>query len=518
MGKKIFAAMMMTVIAIGLSGCADHAQGKQNGEESKERMKISIAIWDAEETLEGDAVLEEIEEKFGVEFEPVNMEWSDYYQKIERWAATRSLPDLFVGDFRNSSLYIQWIRQGLLCAIPEDLSSYPCLEAYMKEMEKTQVSKVDGEIYCIPRQTYPSQEWTSIDRIIAYRWDLAQAAGITKEPETWEEFQHMILAIIREDPEKKGIQGLTSEGSKLISGILLPYASKIAVSDGNGFFWKKDADGVYRPVYFVDDLTSAFQLGRDMYRSGVIEKDLVLQTNNSAIEKFLQGESAAIIYSGGYGGGYARIGAFWEEYHGSEFTDDVKALRLMPDQNGEKAYPVWGYAWSESFINANVEKEKLDKILQIYDYLLSDEGAFFGAYGPEGELYDIVDGKVQMHDKDTIASEVYPSCGIFSVLVRWNPSIFDDRFVAAVPEAYDLVNRELVKEAKAIAIPEYEPECSSIMKEEQIDFTIEVGDDFLRIMTGTRPVEEMWEEIKKEYEEKGLQDVIDTVNAKMKEH
>ncbi|MDE5825264.1 MAG: hypothetical protein K2H91_11380, partial [Lachnospiraceae bacterium] len=64
-------------------------------------------------------------------------------------------------------------------------------------------------------------------------------------------------------------------------------------------------------------------------------------------------------------------------------------------------------------------------------------------------------------------------------------------------------------------IPDYEPECRRIMKEEQIDFSLDLNRDFLRIMTGTDPVEEMWEEIKGEYEEKGLQDMIDIVNDKM---
>lgn len=67
-----------------------------------------------------------------------------------------------------------------------------------------------------------------------------------------------------------------------------------------------------------------------------------------------------------------------------------------------------------------------------------------------------------------------------------------------------------------MAIPEYETECINIMKEKQIDFTIQVGDDFLRIMTGTEPVGQIWEEIKKEYEEKGLQEMINIVNAEMR--
>lgn len=79
-------------------------------------MKITVAIWNAEEALAGDAVLDAIEERFGVEFEPYNMTWNDYYQKVERWAATDSLPDLFIGDFRNSLLYPKWIQQG--CCAP----------------------------------------------------------------------------------------------------------------------------------------------------------------------------------------------------------------------------------------------------------------------------------------------------------------------------------------------------------------------------------------------------------------
>lgn len=508
--------LIAVMIIMGLTGCSGQGADGKSADEEEERMKITIAVWDADEAFAGDAVLDEIEERFCVEFEPVTMKWEDYYQRIERWAATGSLPDLFVGDFRNSMLYTQWVRQGLLHAIPKDLSAYPNLERYLEHMEEARISFVDGNLYCIPRRTYPSQEWTSIDRIIAYRWDLAQAAGIEKEPENWEEFQEMILAIIREDPENTGIQGLTAVDADMLSGILLPYASSIAVSDGNGFYWKKDRDGMYRPVYFTDDLICAFQLARDMYTSGVIEKDVVMQTTNSAQEKFLRGESAAILYSGGYGGGYGKMGVYWKDRHENDFTQDVKALKLMPDVNGNKTYPIWGYAWSESYINAKADSAKVDKILQIYDYLLTDEGAFFAAYGPEGDLYEIEDGRVKLFDQDTYVADKYPSCAVFSMLVRWHPSTYDERFPANIPEIYDRVNHELAKEAKEIPIPEYETECIRIMKEKQIDFSIRVGDDFLRIMTGTEPVEQMWEEIEKEYEEKGLQEMIDTVNAEMK--
>lgn len=512
MRKAYLAVLLAAVMALG--GCAKTVD---QGGGDRERMKISVAIWDVEEAFRGDPVLEAIEDKFDVTFVPVNMTWDDHYQKIKYWAATDSLPDLFAGDFRATPEYIQWIERGLLSPLPEDLSAYPHLESYMEGLKETQVTAVDGQYYCIPRQTYPAQAWTCLDRIIAYRWDLAQQAGVTKEPETWEEFQEMILAILRADPERTGVQGMVLDSPSIISGILLPYSSMTAVTDRSSFFWKKDEDGVYRPVYFADDLTGAFQLGRDMYRSGVIEKDVLLETTDSAYEKFLRGENAAILYSGGYGGVYRNMQIHWKEYHDRDFTEDVRALKLMPDQNGNKAYPVWGYAWSESYLSGKISPEKRDKILQIYDYLLSDEGAFFGTYGPEGDFYEIVDGKVHMFDENADVRDKYPSCAVFEVLVRWIPSSYDDRFVADIPPAYDRVNRELVREAEPIPIPEYEPECTEIVKEERVDFSIQVGDDFLRIMTGTEPVEKMWEDIRREYEEKGLPEMVELVNNRMKE-
>ena len=229
---------ILIIIMGGFTGCSQgrNVEYANNDEEAKaDRMKITVAFWNAQTAFAGDDVLDAIEERFGVELEPLDMTWNDYYQKVERWAATDSLPDLFIGDFRNSVLYPQWIQNGLLCSIPDDLSAYPKLAEYIDGLEETQIVPVNGELYCIPRLTYPSQEWTSIDRVVAYRWDLAQAAGITKEPENWDEFQEMILTIIREDPENTGIQGMTVGNSGLLIGLLLPYASPIAACTGNDF-------------------------------------------------------------------------------------------------------------------------------------------------------------------------------------------------------------------------------------------------------------------------------------------
>lgn len=65
-------------------------------------------------------------------------------------------------------------------------------------------------------------------------------------------------------------------------------------------------------------------------------KDLMLETTNMARDRFLRGESAAIVYSGGFGATYERVGEYWESFHENPFTEDVRALKLMPDVHGEK--------------------------------------------------------------------------------------------------------------------------------------------------------------------------------------
>lgn len=539
--RKLCALGLSAVMAVSLAACGNSSSGEETsasqpgqGEASSDEagednqsvaevdsesylegdpVEISIAIWNADEAFAGDEVLSEIEKKLNIKIKPVNVTWDDFAQKIQLWASSGSLPDVFSGDFRNTSSYPQWADQGVIKAIPDNLDAYPTLKEYLQG-QAAQEAKLNGVLYCLPRQTYPSQEWTTVDREIAYRWDLAQKAGVTKEPETWEEFSEMILAIIEADPDGTGIGGLTANSTALLSGIFMPYVSPLVAQVGNSsaFKWEMTDDGTYKPIYFAEDVTAGFQLGRDMYESGVIEKDIVLTSNQTSDEKFLQGKSAAILYAGGYGSRYEKNGVYWEEVHGSDFLDDVKILNLMPDQNGNPSYPVWGYAWSESFINASVDDVKLDRILRLYDYLLSDEGAFLATYGPEGDLYDLVDGKVVLHDENAVITDAYPSVEALGVMARWNPSCYDDRFVAAWPSSYTAVDTAVAQQAAKVELPEYNQRCTQLVMELGIDFVVNFDDDFLNIITGEEPVEKMWADILAGYEADGLQDMINQVN------
>lgn len=490
-----------------------------------EHMDISLAFWDVEAYFSGtrdDKVLKTLEEKFNVTFVPQNVTWDDYGQKLQLWAASDSLPDIFAGGERSKASFAKWAKEGLLKEIPADLSNYENLAEYMNSPELP-TCQVDGKTYCIFRQTYPEQAFTVKDRTLIYRWDLAQEAGITKEPENWDEFRKMTKAIIEADPEGKGIQGLTSTNYGWLTGIFFPYTMPLAATGGVTFYWEDNGDGTYVPSYLAgeepgDKALPVWQLLRDMYTEGTIEKDIAVITSAQAVEKFLQGTNAALIIDGSTDNVYQKIGKYWSDIYGEEFLDDIKFLGLMENQNGEEAYPIWDYAWSESYISSHVDDAKLNRILAIYDYLLSEEGTLLSTCGIEGESYSVdAEGKISYEEFGGTPAEVFSSINVFSILVNWvSGKNGAENFPSVVPQEYIDIDNARVEAARAVTIPEYNYDCTTafIGLESELSFTTE--DDMLTIMTGTEDVEKMWNDIIERYKAAGLEQAIEKVNEAVK--
>lgn len=489
-------------------------------EKNSEHLTITVGYWDVDAALanrENDTVLKTIEEKFNVTFEPVNVTWDDYNQKFQLLASSDSLPDIFASDVRTTATFAEWANDGLLHEIPSDLSAYPNLAKYLDSPE-SDTCMVGDKMYCIFRQTYVEQAETVDDRSIVYRWDLAQKAGITEEPKTWDEFREMIQAIIKADPEGKNIQGMTACGPEYLVGVFFTYSMPAAVVGGNTFRWVDNGDGTYVPAYFAgknlgDDAVATWQLLRDMYQESTIEADIALATNDQAYNKFLNGQCAAMLATG-YAGPWDGMIQYWEEVNGTNYTDVVKCLDLMPSVDGNAYYWMWDYAWSESYFSSKVDDEKFDRILQIYDYLLSDEGVMLSRYGVEGETYEIVDGKYVQESPD--ARTVFPSINLFHDLVAWTP-VEPYEYISLIPEDILAVTEARIENARNAPVPEFDSRYTDIFVSMGTDFGLSLGDDMLTIMTGDRPVEEMWQEIIDRYKAAGLEDIIQQVNDTAKE-
>ncbi|GIP54350.1 MULTISPECIES: extracellular solute-binding protein [Paenibacillus] len=537
--KKILTlAMCITLMASLLAACGggnnDKGQTAANGEGSssanssstdnpyKDPMTISVGYWDADveiANIEKDKIVQQILEKFNITLKPVNTTWDDYAQKIQMWAASDQLPDIFAIDAVGTQYQRKWVEQGVVKALP-DLSPYPNLAKYFEAPDISGLS-VDGKHYTVPRRMFPSVDWSALDRVVLYRWDLAQKAGITKEPETWEEFEAMLDAIVKADPEGKNIAGLTSTTTKMLGGFFWLYGNPVATSDGSGsdFKWIKE-DDKYIPAIFSKKTLPALQNMKDMYNKGLIDPDIALVKPSDSYDNFVAGKSAALLSGGGFINYNKEIyEKRWKSaYPDQDITQSVKVLKPLVGPDGERSHAIFKTYWSESYFSNKVDDKKMARIMALYDYVLSPEGKDLLTYGIEGEDYKIEDGKKVMIETRSLI-EKYPARLFLKELVAYETS---DRYNMDDPT---IANEAIRKEAvdyidwilKNTKVPDYNILLTYISTPTKDKFSVLDHDDLLKIMLSKESVEDSWNSILKDYKAKGLDKMIEEVNEKAKE-
>ncbi len=483
---------------------------------SNDMIEVSVAIWGAEDALtnrDNDPIYKILAEKTGVKLVPKNVTWDDFEQKVQLWATNGQLPDLFVGDYVGKSFFYNWVNQDVIKSLPDNLDEYPNLKSYLTNSERAMSAKYNDKFYMIPRQTYKDITYSVQDRNIAYRWDLAKAAGVEKEPETYDEFRDMIQKIIKADPEGKQIAGMTTIQSAMVSGIIYPYG---------GILEKKwvEKDGKFMPSYFAGDLKSAMQLARDMYNEGTIEKDIAQAKFDITKEKFLQGKNAAVIFAGaGPAWLYSSFAKDYEDLYGRKLIDDIKIAKLYPCVDGKKYYFVDTEAWSETYISSNVDDKKLSAICKLFDFLYSEEGQRLMVAGIDGEDYDMVDGKIVMKE----GVDIHEKYDFFNVnssvnaLGMWSPESWNLAIPSATPMEYRELNTARHEDAlNNGTLPVYYDDVLFLSTPLKDEFVMNTSDDLLQIMVGDKPVDQMVDELMASYEEKGLSKMIDEVNEAAK--
>ncbi len=542
--KKTWKKILTTMLAISLLGTSFVGCSKEDKTDSNnaateapasgdavaevdpfaEPMEISIASWDIESYLkdaENDKLYQFLSDKFNVTVKPVNTTWDDYTQKIQTWAAAGTLPDIIATDAIGTQSYRNWTTQGVVRPLLDiDAAKYPNLAKYFETEDIKALQDENGDYYCVPRRMYETLDWSALDRLVLYRWDLAQEAGVTKEPETWDEFKDMLAKIVEKDTRNQDVTGLTSTTTKLIGGFFWLYSNPLATSDGSGSDYKWiNEDGKIIPAVFSKNSIDSLENMRQMYDDGLIDPDIALTNVNTAYDKFVSGKSAAVLIGGGYknfdGPIYAQR---WAKLNADlEITDSVKVLKPMKGTNGDYNHAVFKTYWSESYFGANVDDAKMDRILAIYDYLISDEGQFVMNYGFEGEDYTKDGDKITQTGANLW--EKYPSKNLFGSLVAYNnDSVYKMDSVVIVNEK---IRQEAVNYVDWLkentTVPEFYPELTYVSTPTKDTFTVLDHDDLLNIMMGNEPVENMWNDILASYEAKGLSTMIEEVNAKAAE-
>jgi len=490
-----------------------------------EVIDIEVSLWDIANSFpegEPDAIAQYVMDRFSIKFTPVNVGWGDADEKYNTWAASGQLPDI-IGAIAmpGTARYNQWITDGVVQPLP-DVANYPEIARLMAYPEVT-AFKVGGENYFLPRSTYGDPAWWAMDRGLTVRKDWLQNLGIS-DPKTEDDYINMTVAFANDDPD--------GNGQKDTIGFS-PVDVWILISQGwTGFGytdwpWMKDSDGKYRQAVSGEKTFYMMKFFKRMFQAGGLDPDFATLEQNQAQEGFAAGKVGMLGRQVSPKHLKIVMDSWVKLQPDKDYVESI-ALLHGPTVDGtytrfsEKAY------WSESYIEASVDEAKMDRILQLYDWLYSKEGMYMVGYGISGQDYALdTDGNIQLLtpiDEESGLhvglSDIYPFTYAMSYLACWTGDLLqyeDPNIPLAIRE---LCVKERDHRVANWKDPQINWAVQSIdVPEKQEAAAISFNDDWVRFIMDTsgKADEDLYEEMKANWDANGYGAAIDAISAKAAE-
>ncbi len=398
--KTIIVICLLSGLVLGicwfLFGTEKIVEHEPEIEEESDVMEITLGVWDAMELLQDDELQRELEEKFQVIFIPIEINYSNWVDEYQKLAALDQLPDIMSHNLIGTVTYQTWITQNLITMIPKDLKGYPNLQAYMGQDYIANYMNSDGEHWSIPRMGYDSQEGWILDRAIIVRKDWREELEIPPIRSV-EELASLSQEFQKGDLDGNGLldtRGIEINNMYKAEGLYLPDYPLVSNTE-RGWI---EGDERLEPAYLSSDVGEALNLTQQLYREGAINESFFFQYAEESFSNFL-GEKSGILIAD-----FPKLAYQWiEKYPDRKLEDYIEIVDPWVSEDGNRYRFTTTLHWSELYLCGGMEEEKLEKILEIFDYLLSEEF------------------KIKLENPEV---QKMPSSRFFNQLVDWNMGDF----------------------------------------------------------------------------------------------
>jgi len=488
-------------------------------QEVKEKPMIDLTVYHwalTEFDPSKDEVAKLIQEKFKLNIIPVQFQGD----QLKLAAASNTLPDVFnFGVMYDVSTYNQWIAQGIVRDIPDDmLAKFPKTKTLCENTNTWVAAKElnGGKAYHLARPTATDPTifkcgWTGV----YYRKDWLRNVGLKERIETWDEFYEAMKAFKEKDPDQDGAAdtgGVTCNTGWMIMDTF----SSWGIEPGQ---WISEG-GKWIPGYLSDKCIEPLKFWNKMYNEGLVDPEFGNNTAQQAMQKFAGHNFGAIIRN-------ADTYWIWNvivNQFGNTNPDLGDPLELIECSNMFKADPNKPPVFFErmdpdgNMFRADLSDEKLERFLELYEWMLSEEARYL-KLGFEGREYTIDDqGRVvSFNDPETgkpyDIGKKYPATGILS-MVSWrfedamDPKWPDTRIRAPIKE----LARRNMEERDSNKTPSNVKLALVSTPSKDLATGVDFMTEFSLIIMGTEPVEAAFARAKENMLAQGIQPAIDEVN------
>ena len=408
---KIMGACLTAILAVsGMTGCFLRRKGGDKYENGRLVLNLKNVYFDTWDGA-GDIYTEEINEKFGVKIKPSNYDYSDWDGSVYSAINGDNLTDTIhfnLKAYNYGSTYERWVADRMLKPLPDDLSKWPNLEAMISKATNVDKLRIDGHLYGIPimndivKTEKDFSNFTFVYRRDWAKWidaELNDGEPVYKEGDvyTWEEFERLVAAIHTNLKTLSGINGAVA-----IADEEWGYPSIANLYKDAPHCFTKDAEGNAINAFTSDKYIAGLEKAKDFVNKGYYSPDNPAFDEGKANKDFTAGK-VGVLYDNFSLANYITLRnnvkkTYKDKAEKYYNLEDATALMKVKGPDGKFAIEGTENWFSATLFSYAVSDTKMEKILDIIDYLLSEEGTRLAVYGKEGYDYNIVDGKVVLSE------------------------------------------------------------------------------------------------------------------------
>lgn len=335
------------------------------------------------------SVLGELERRSGLTFDITEGSYLDASTDVNLMIASGTYPDII----NHADIYSNGIEAAVDHEVVIDLKDYimndmPNLLATFMNYGSGDVLKEittsEGYMPYIP-QIHKNPIIDSF--AIGIRRDLMNELGVS-DPKTFDEFHDLLVQV----KNTYGLQyGMQKEGYD--HALLMGYNLMAGGSEGSGVAAFRVIDGQVDPCAAADEMYDYVSMIRDWYSEGLIFTDFI------SYENYAQNN---MISTGGLFGGGGVLSSTIAEADAAGAGCQIEAIPYVTP-TGSETINIHGTgsivrcpAWS---ISTQCDPDTIPLILQLVEYMFSDEGILLYNYGIENQAFEYgADGEPEWTD------------------------------------------------------------------------------------------------------------------------
>ena len=318
---------------------------------------------------------------------------TDGGEQLATMLASGDLPDVItlqgLWDSNSRMLAYQMSQDGYLLAHNDLIEKYnPDMKDVIRQDVFDWYAEGDGKTYMTPNYAYSSQDLKQGEQLVPNRC-------ITVRKDLWEKLGSPDMST----PEaflaacKRAQEELTYDGKEVI-GLQLYEGANEALSIMNQYFAVpfETQDGKYAYDFNQEGTKESLAFLNEAFRTGLVTESNFSDTRDMINEKVASGRVFAMITAP----------QDFTGQMGSLYDTDPNAVYipvLLRNHKGEDPVlsDIRGWGWLMTGITSSCERP--DLVINLFEYLMSDEGQIDMVFGKEGETFNYnADGTISLTD------------------------------------------------------------------------------------------------------------------------